>query len=97
MKSINSLNVTCKRMFSSSMRHYHNVFFYGNPTQHGTINMNSIDYFSITGWRENKITFYKFANKIDPVEILTVKFDNSTEAEIEYNNIINNNPPYTGF
>ena len=84
-------------MFSSFMRQYHNVFFYGNPTQHGTINIKSIDYFSITGWNESKITFYKFANNIDPIEVLTVKFDNASQAEIEYNNIVQGKPPYTGF
>ena len=90
-------NIIYRRMFSSSnIRFYKNVFFYASPSRYGTINMNTVDYFTITGWMDNKITFYKFADKRKPIELLTVTFEDSIQAEKEYNNILQGNPPYTG-
>jgi hypothetical protein len=88
-----------KRLFSSSttIRTYRNVFFQGTCTPFGSINTNNIDYFTITGWRDHKITFYKFSHKSNPVEILTVTFEDEIQAKKEYHNIINGNPPYSGF
>ena len=85
-------------MFSSSnIRHYKNVFFLGSPSTYGTININNVDYFTITGWSDNKITFYKFSNQNSPIELLTVKFKSTSQAKKEYNNILTQKPPYTGF
>ena len=90
---MNSLYTISKRL-ASNFRAYHKVFFNENCSDIGVINMNNVDYFTVTGAFDHKITFYTF--KSQPLEVVTVKFDSPEDAMQEYSNIINGREPYYG-
>ncbi len=94
IRSIININ---KRLFSSlNFRYCRKVHVQGDfYTRSGSVNMNSVDYFTITGCEDNEITFYK--SEKQPFKIFTVIFENNREAVKEYNNILEGKPSYTGF